>query len=281
MPILKLLVPALFRFAITMAAELQVLGTSHRKLTLSHLYQLLPATTFSAQDIPLTSFNSEALLAMACLLEETRHVFARMLPDPVPSYFRYVIACTLILCSVIQAYRLVYQDYLAFLALGPGGTPGTFQGYLRVSRLRLYAHKDPFLPPALTPDILPSSGYLLRLPRRPGSRPRVAGIAPHRQTDQRPSQAIFEGVVGALHLLADAYPSWLRTGVSSFEKNGLALFLTSTVALQHPGATHLNETCRDTGEICHVHATVSFSSLPLHQWMAFAQFQVQRERPLR
>jgi len=194
---------------------------------------------------------------MAAFLGNSYRVYACIVPNPVPPYFYYVLIFIITLCVLIQAYRYIHEDYHAFLSLGPGGTPSTFQGYLRISWLRLYAHKNPFLPPVLTPEILPSCGYLLRLPRRPGSRPRVAGIAPHRQTDQRPPRALSEGMVGALHLLADANPAWIRTGVSSFEKHGLALFLTSTVALQHLSASHLNETCRDTGEICHLHPTVS------------------------
>ena len=196
---------------------------------------------------------------MAAFLEQIQHVFARMVSQPVPSTSFNLLISIVTLSALVQAYRFVYQDYHAFLALGPGGTPSTFQGYLRVSWLRLYAHKDPFLPPPLTPEILPSTGYLLRLPRRPGPRPRVAGIAPHRQTDQKPPRAMFEAMERALHLLADAYPSLIRTGTSCFEKHGLALFLTSAIALQHRSATHLNETCRDTGEICHLHGTVSHS----------------------
>ncbi len=194
---------------------------------------------------------------MAAFHEISHHVYGCIVPDPIPPYYYHVLISVVTLYALIQTYRFIDQDYHAFLSLGPGGTPSTFQGYLRISWLRLHAHKNPFLPPALTPQILPSSGYLLRLPRRLGSRPRVAGIAPHRQTDQRPPHALSEGMVGALHLLADAYPAWIRTGVSCFEEHGLALFLTATVALQHPGAEHLNETCRDTGEICHLHSTVS------------------------
>ena len=42
----------------------------------------------------------------------------------------------------------------------------------------------------------------------------------------------------------------IRVGISAMEKHGLALFL-------NYGAKHLNETSRDTGEICHLHTLVS------------------------
>lgn len=202
---------------------------------------------------------------MAAFHEVSHRVYAPIVPDPVTSdVLYYLLVSVATFCALIQAYRFIDKDYHAFLSLGPGGTPSTFQGYLRISWLRLHAHKNPFLPPALTPQILPSAGYLLRLPRRVGLRPRVAGIAPHRQTDQIPPRALSEGMVGALHILAGAYPTWIRTGVSCFEEHGLALFLTATVALQRFGAEHLNETCRNTGEICHLHSTVSISLLCEH-----------------
>ncbi len=61
------------------------------------------------------------------------------------------------LCALLAAAaRAVYRDYHAFLALGPGGTPPTFLGYLRVSFLRLFALRNPRDPSTL-PHVYPSS----------------------------------------------------------------------------------------------------------------------------
>ncbi|PLB35448.1 uncharacterized protein BDW47DRAFT_119512 [Aspergillus candidus] len=78
--------------------------------------------------------------------------------------------------------------YHAFLALGPGGTPSTPTGYLRISLLRLIALRNPLTPP-LIPSTLHNPQGLLRtssstthfLPTRPIPRPLISGIAPQRQ----------------------------------------------------------------------------------------------------
>ena len=232
--------------------------TNHGKLARSTLYS--PLRTKVIPGAQLSTPDRRKILIMAGFFEPICHLLARMVLFPLPPRLYHLLICAVVSLALIQAYHFVHQDYHNFLSLGPGGTPSTLQGYLRVTWLRLYAHKNPFLPPPLTPEALPSSGYLLRLPQRSGQRPRVAGIAPHRQLDQRPSPAIFVGMERALHLLAETNPTRIRIGTSAFEKHGLALFLTYTTALQYPHSTHLNETCRHTGEICHIHDTVS---LPL------------------
>ena len=159
------------------------------------------------------------------------------------------------------------KDFRAFMALGPGGTPKTFPGYLRVSYLRLFTISDPFQPPPLAETVFPTNGYLRQLPQRPGPRPTVAGIAPHRQLNQKCTPELHHVLRGGLHKLAAACPSLIRKGSSCFEKHGLALFLyactqSAPPGEAHPGLSHLNPTCQDTGEICHLHATVS---CPCHQ----------------
>lgn len=151
----------------------------------------------------------------------------------------------------------IRRDYQKFLALGPGGTPSTFTGYLRVSYLRLYALSDPFQPPSLAYACLPDTGYLLELTKRSVSRPHTEGIAPHRQTNQRCSPQLHQSIRNDLHLLADTYPASLKKGNSCFEKNGLALFLSPSNACLGKRSGHLNPTCADTGEICHLHPLVS------------------------
>lgn len=176
----------------------------------------------------------------------------------------YLLYSSILLSLLFPAYRIILKDYSAFLALGPGGTPSTFVGYLRVTYLRLFTLRDPFQPPSLAQPMYPQWGYLRNLLRRSGPRPAVAGIAPHRQLNQKPGPRLHHALRAAFHDLAAGFPSLIRKGNSCFEKHGLALFLSACAHEQptdapHPAASHLNPTCQDTGEICHLHATVSFS----------------------
>ncbi|KAL9593467.1 MAG: hypothetical protein Q9219_007537 [cf. Caloplaca sp. 3 TL-2023] len=175
---------------------------------------------------------------------------------------RYLAYWTFVIFVVLPAYRYVRRDYHHFLALGPGGTPSNFAGYLRICYLRLFTLKDPLKPPLSAETERPANGFLLRLPKRPQPRPSVAGIAPHRQVDQKPPPRLYHRLRIALYDLVGSNPKLLRSGNSCFEKHGLALFLCLCpqcpdaechTELLHAGPTHLNNTCQDTGEICHLH----------------------------
>ena len=184
-------------------------------------------------------------------------------PSSKLSYLFYPAAAVILLLS---GYRFILKDYHDFLALGPGGTPSTFAGYLKVTYLRLFTIKDPFQPPSLAQTTYPTNCYLRHLPRRASPRPITAGIAPHRQLNQKCSAHLQHALRAALHSLAAAYPSLIRKGTSCFEKRGLALFLSASTQsvppdlLKPPAPSHLNPTCANTGEICHLHATVRHTS---------------------
>lgn len=208
---------------------------------------------------------------MAAIPDHPLHHLTRILVPPASPNVGYLLYSALVISVLLPAYRFVARDYHDFLSLGPGGTPSTFAGYLRVSCLRLFTLKDPFTPPTATPATLPTDGYLLRLPMRRGPRPKVAGIAPHRQMNQRSTPQVHHALRDALHSFAAVYPTRLRKGTSCFEKHGLALFMASCLELEVPTVTpnlgemepfsapiHLNPTCADTAEICHLHASVSF-----------------------
>ena len=199
---------------------------------------------------------------MAAFLDLEPKSFSDILATPA-SKLGHLFYPTILISILLPAYRFILKDYHAFLALGPGGTPSTFAGYLRVTYLRLFTIKDPFQPPSLALPTSPQGSYLSRLPQRSGPRPVTAGIAPHRQLDQKCSPNLHQALRKAFHNLAVGYPSLLREGNSCFEKHGLALFLSpcaqsvSQSATAHPAPSHLNPTCQDTGEICHLHASVS------------------------
>ncbi|KAF2401074.1 hypothetical protein EJ06DRAFT_452531, partial [Trichodelitschia bisporula] len=149
---------------------------------------------------------------------------------------------------------LIHRDYKLFLSLGPGGTPSTIAGYLRIKFLSLFALRNPYLP-APIPANLSRRQYLDDLPKRPGPRPQVRGIAPHRQTDQRPSHALFEQLrIRINSLAAGPNGSALRLGTSCLEKHGPGLFARQPIAWTR----HCN------GEVCHSHPSDGSSHLTLH-----------------
>jgi hypothetical protein len=151
---------------------------------------------------------------------------------------------------------IINNDFKAFLSLGPGGTPSTFTGYLKITYLRFFALRDPFTPPCITGSITPQKSFFQStstwLPHRRGPRPQVAGIAPQRQLDQFGDKSAYLSLRSSLRAAAKTNPHMLRTAVSCFEKQGLALFALNPV----------NRTCN--GEICHVHATDKSLHLNLH-----------------
>ncbi|KAL8947628.1 MAG: hypothetical protein Q9222_006115 [Ikaeria aurantiellina] len=185
----------------------------------------------------------------------------------------HLLFSTVAISVILPLCRFVHRDYHDFLALGPGGTPSNFLGYLRITYLRFFTLKDPFSPPPPRKIDRPANGFLLRLPKCPQPRPSVAGIAPHRQTSQKPPARIYQRLRIALHSLVHANSKLLRTGNSCFEKHGLALFLCLCpqcpdaechAELLHAGPTNINDTCADTGEICHLHPSDSSMHLTLH-----------------
>ena len=141
---------------------------------------------------------------------------------------------TVHICIVLwPAISFVYWDYLAFLALGPGGTPSTFNGYLWVTFLKLvYARSNPLEPPTFKPYEQPGRHYLRRLPLRSGERPMVRGIAPQRQITQKGSEKVCSALSNAMVNLYATNAHLLNHAKSYFEKHNLALFFAPRIA-QH------------------------------------------------
>lgn len=156
--------------------------------------------------------------------------------------------------SVVPVALLIRNDYNNFLSLGPGGTPATIQGYIRITCLRMLCLRDPFTAPEPDPNRLPKAGVLSAqvLPYRAGPRPVVAGIAPQRQLDQHGSQRCYFALRRAMERLSKQNPTKFGTERSCLEKHGLALFA------RHP----LQTNCQ--GEICHVHDSDHSMHMSLH-----------------
>ncbi|KAK2005170.1 hypothetical protein LX36DRAFT_562934 [Colletotrichum falcatum] len=168
-----------------------------------------------------------------------------------------VAECLLVLLPILL---LVHNDYHNYLGLGPGGTPATFSGYVRIAWFRLWALRDPFTAPDPDPNRLPKRGILRQdddphhwpLPYRPGPRPLVAGIAPQRQLDQHGTVPHYHALRRTLERLAAGNPARFGTARSCLEKHGLGLFA------RHP----VNVTCN--GEVCHVHDSDHSLHMNLH-----------------
>ncbi|KAI1649791.1 hypothetical protein F4815DRAFT_135426 [Daldinia loculata] len=158
------------------------------------------------------------------------------------------------LISVFTLVVFVHNDYQNYLKLGPGGTPATFAGYIRINWFKLWACRDPFTPLPADPDVQPAAGILREkpLPYRCGLRPKVVGIAPQRQVDQFGSRDCYLTLRRILESHSRNNPEELGIGTSCFEKHGLALFS------RYP----FNKTCQ--GEICHVHNSDYSMHLNLH-----------------
>jgi hypothetical protein len=164
------------------------------------------------------------------------------------------LTCTLIALSPLP--WIIHNDYENFISLGPGGTPATFIGYLKITYLRLFALSDPYSPATFADKIYPSVGYYQRsqswLPKRSGPRPTIAGIAPQRQLDQPGCPNMYQALRTSIENIAEKHPDSLRTGTSCFEKKGLALFAQNAI----------NATCR--GEVVHVHHSDRSMHMNLH-----------------
>src|SRR6266536_4193324 len=83
---------------------------------------------------------------------------------------------TIAVMILFLVQRFIKQDYNAFIALGPGGTPSTPMGYLRICLLKNFALRNPFVAPLVPATLRPQRGILKQLPTRKGSRPKVVGL---------------------------------------------------------------------------------------------------------
>ena len=142
----------------------------------------------------------------------------------------------------------IQNDYSNFISLGPGGTPPTFWGYLRIVYFRIFSQRNPFSPPRFQFPIegrgqLPGILSEANLPHRIGPRPSVAGIAPQRQLDQIGTLSCYYSLRRSLRAVSKGHSENFSIGISSLEKHGFAMFAKRPIV----------EVCR--GEICHVHSS--------------------------
>lgn len=163
-----------------------------------------------------------------------------------------ILTTFLVLTFPILTVFYIYHDYAAFLSLGPGGTPSTPVGYVKVKTLGVISLRDPLRPLPIPPHFRPQKGYLDSLPTRTGERPLVAGIAPQRQQTQRSTGEMYARLVSQIRSYAQEPANMLLERTSCFEKNSSGLFTSSPIT----------RTCG--GEICHAHPSDGSLHLTLH-----------------
>jgi hypothetical protein len=168
----------------------------------------------------------------------------------------------LTLATVLPFFLAFHLRYLQYLSLGPGGTPATFLGFLKIQILGIFAVADPYhVDHALSQSRYPV-GYLQGLPERKGPPPEVRGIAPQRQVTQKAGQKLLQRLGAHIECMALENDTILA-GTSCFEKHGVGLFSTvPAYPTQH----------RCNSEICHLHAIDGSMHMPLHPVDAEAVF---------
>ncbi|KAK8032751.1 hypothetical protein PG991_002149 [Apiospora marii] len=139
------------------------------------------------------------------------------------------------LIGLVPVVLFIRNDYYNYLKLGPGGTPATIQGYLRINWFKLWALRDPLEPLQEDPTLEPAAGLLGRSPL-PLSGSQECYLRLRKILEQH-----------SLKNKAD-----IGIGTSCFEKHGMGLFA------RYP----FNNTCQ--GEICHVHNTDYAMHMNLH-----------------
>ena len=76
------------------------------------------------------------------MLDQPPHLLTRFIATPATSTVHRLLLYAVVVALLIRFCHFVYNDYHAFLALGPGGTPSTFPGYVRVSWVRVFGALD-------------------------------------------------------------------------------------------------------------------------------------------
>ena len=181
------------------------------------------------------------------------------IPSPQSSMFTethlHMLIATLTLTLPLITAIYIHADYCAFLSLGPGGTPATPLGYLKIKLLSLICLRNPLRPIAIPPHFRPQKGYFVdadALPGRKGPKPLIRGIAPQRQQTQKSGEAVYSCLVSKIKGLAADPRNQLLERTSCFEKHSSGLFT----------SVPITRTCG--GEICHAHPSDGSMHMTLH-----------------
>ena len=139
----------------------------------------------------------------------------------------------------------VYRDYQKWRALGPGGLPYNFRGWMTTTQMRFHTC-DPLDVSSFVafPD---EAACLSELPERRGPRPSVgAHPVPHRQLSQLPDEAMKQRIEALFDARVARQPKLVEYQRSYFEKRHPA------VTLREPACGH-PDAFLSRGEIAHTH----------------------------
>lgn len=197
-----------------------------------------------------TNLDTHSLGTMYSATSNLPYYFESMLSES--TIYILTTVLTFLLPLLLALY--IHKDYKAYLSLGPGGTPQTPLGYLKIKLLSVICLRDPLRPLSIPPHFRPQTGYFedSSLPTRKGSRPCVQGVAPQRQKTQKSNETIYKNLVSRLQALAEDPRNRLLERTSCFEKNSSGLFTSIPIT----------RTCG--GEICHAHPSDGSMHLTLH-----------------
>ncbi|KAF2463211.1 uncharacterized protein BDR25DRAFT_385006 [Lindgomyces ingoldianus] len=188
-------------------------------------------------------------------MDTTNPIISTLLPSLLTTPHLKLLTLLLTLTLPILTLLYIHHDYCAFLSLGPGGTPSTPLGYLKIKLLSIVSLRNPYRPLPVPAYFRPQRGYLstsCSLTKREGRRPIVRGIAPQRQQTQKSPVTIYATLVSELHTLAREPRNQLVERTSCFEKHSSGLF----------ASTPITRTCG--GEICHAHPSDGSLHMTLH-----------------
>lgn len=154
----------------------------------------------------------------------------------------------LIALVALAAAGWVYGDYHKWLALGPGGLPYNFSGWMSTTRMR-WQKRDPFDTDRYA-KVIGAPGdcaFISDLPRRQGSRPSI-GVhpVPHRQLNQLPNNEMKSKITELFDALIARRADLVAYKLSFFEKRHNA------VTLLQPEKGHADAQATH-GEVGHIH----------------------------
>ncbi|CRK12588.1 hypothetical protein BN1708_010574 [Verticillium longisporum] len=133
------------------------------------------------------------------------------------------------------------KDYNAYIALGPGGPPNNFFGWVIVN-IAIRPFCSTKARAIFTDDYSKHGAHkdIESLPRRRGPRASVAGLVPHRQVTQRAPETMRRPVSSLFQNAASKNPGILEKRISSYERHHDALFVAQKLPKKVPCTYHLS-----------------------------------------
>ncbi|GJC95959.1 hypothetical protein CH63R_02095 [Colletotrichum higginsianum IMI 349063] len=155
-----------------------------------------------------------------------------------------------------SVFAWAVRDYRAYIALGPGGVPHNFAGWLLVTlAIRPFALSKTA---ATWTGDFPAEGAhedVKQVPQRRGDRAELGGIVPHRQLSQHAPVRMREYIQNLFANAVTQNRTLLESKLSLYERNNPALFVSAPVLASSPAVPAASRTAR--GEIGHYHGDLS------------------------